>query len=197
MYCDRCGTPFATGAQYCTSCGKQITGAATGAHSTAGAGAPAGAATMRTAPGVAPASARTSIGSGDGRVQRNLALLAGLWAASGVLRFLGIGWFVAFRRMFGSGWGWPMGNWGSDFGPWAWGGLLSGGIFLALFGVLHLLLAWGLFEKQPWARTLGIVLGLLALIRIPFGTALGIYTLWVLLPAGSGKEYDHLAGVKA
>ena len=180
MYCDRCGTPFAGGAQYCTSCGKQITGAPAVSEG----------ATMGTA---APA-ARVP---GGGRVQRNLTLLAGLWMANGVLRLLGMGWLFAFRRMFGWGWGWPMSNWGPGFGPWMWGGLLSGGVFLALFGVLHLLLAWGLFEKQPWARMLGIVLGLLALIRIPFGTALGIYTLWVLLPESSGKEYDRLAGASA
>lgn len=179
MYCDRCGTPFPGGTQYCTSCGKQITGAPSGGGASAGA---------------AIHAPRTT---GDGRVQRNLTLLAGLWAANGILRFLGIGWMFAFRHMFGWGWGWPLSNWGTGFGPWWWGGLLSGGIFLALFGVLHFLLAWGLFEKQPWARILGIVLGLLALIRIPFGTALGIYTLWVLLPESSAKEYDRLAGVRA
>src|SRR6267378_4301550 len=65
-------------------------------------------------------------------------------------------------------------------------------IVLALFGVLHLALAWGLFEREPWARMLGLVLGFLALLRFPFGTALGIYTLWVLLPETSGKEYDRL-----
>jgi hypothetical protein len=67
------------------------------------------------------------------------------------------------------------------------------GIFLGLFGVLHLVLAWGLFEREPWGRFLGLVLGFLALVRFPFGTALGIYTLWVLLPETSGKEYERLA----
>jgi tellurite resistance protein TehA-like permease len=66
-------------------------------------------------------------------------------------------------------------------------------MFLALFGVLHLVLAWGLFERQPWARTLGVVLGFLALLRFRLGTALGIYTLWVLLPEESSREYDHLS----
>jgi hypothetical protein len=177
MYCDRCGTPFAGGAQYCTSCGKQITGAPAAGLGRTGSGVPG------------------SRAAGDGRVQRNLTLMAGLWAASGVLRLLGIGWLTMFQRSFG--WGWPMNHWGPDLNPWMWGGLLSGGLFLALFGVLHLLLAWGLFERQPWARILGIVLGLLALIRIPFGTILGIYTLWVLLPERSGKEYEGLAGAKA
>ena len=71
--------------------------------------------------------------------------------------------------------------------------LFSVGIFLGLFGVLHLVLAWGLFEREPWARFLGLALGFLALLRFPFGTALGIYTLWVLLPETSGKEYERLA----
>jgi hypothetical protein len=38
-----------------------------------------------------------------------------------------------------------------------------------------------------------VVLGFLALLRFPLGTALGIYTLWVLLPEESSREYDHLS----
>jgi hypothetical protein len=30
-------------------------------------------------------------------------------------------------------------------------------------------------------------------IHIPFGTALGIYTLWVLLPAHAEEEYEKLS----
>jgi hypothetical protein len=48
---------------------------------------------------------------------------------------------------------------------------------------------WGLLQREPWARMLTIVLAFLALFNIPFGTALGIYTLWVLLPAESDAEY--------
>ena len=59
--------------------------------------------------------------------------------------------------------------------------------------LLHLALAWGLFERQSWARILGLVLGILALLRFPFGTALGIYTLWVLAPESSAREYDRLS----
>jgi hypothetical protein len=46
-----------------------------------------------------------------------------------------------------------------------------------------------------WARILGLVIGFLALVRIPFGTALGIYTIWVLLLEQSGREYDQLCRV--
>jgi hypothetical protein len=38
-----------------------------------------------------------------------------------------------------------------------------------------------------------IVLGILALFHPPFGTALGIYTLWVLLPTESAAEYDRMS----
>jgi len=38
-----------------------------------------------------------------------------------------------------------------------------------------------LIERQNWARILVLVLGFLNLLNIPFGTALGIYTFWVLL----------------
>jgi hypothetical protein len=36
------------------------------------------------------------------------------------------------------------------------------------------------------------VLGILVVLRFPFGTALGIYTLWVLAPEESAREYDQL-----
>lgn len=39
----------------------------------------------------------------------------------------------------------------------------------------------GLIKFKPWARILGIVISALDLISVPFGTALGIYGLWVLL----------------
>jgi hypothetical protein len=68
---------------------------------------------------------------------------------------------------------------------------------LALLGgaVLGLMAGWGLLERQPWARTLAIVLACFHLLNPPFGTALGIYSLWVLLPAASEEEYRRLARV--
>ncbi len=39
----------------------------------------------------------------------------------------------------------------------------------------------GLLMFKPWARILTIVLSVLHLFNVPFGTALGIYGLWALL----------------
>jgi hypothetical protein len=61
--------------------------------------------------------------------------------------------------------------------------LAAGGICVGL----------GLMQRASWARIVAIVLGILALFHPPFGTALGIYTLWVLLADENGEEYRYLA----
>jgi uncharacterized membrane protein (DUF2068 family) len=67
-----------------------------------------------------------------------------------------------------------------------------GGFFIA-GGVVGLIAGWGLYERRSWARMLAIVLAFLSLLHPPFGTAIGIYTLWVLLPAASEAEYQRIA----
>ena len=59
------------------------------------------------------------------------------------------------------------------------GGMVAAFFFLAL-GVPGLVVGIGLYKLRPWARVLGIVMSALDLTHIPFGTALGIYGLWVL-----------------
>ncbi|HWQ54328.1 MAG TPA: zinc ribbon domain-containing protein [Bryobacteraceae bacterium] len=60
------------------------------------------------------------------------------------------------------------------------------GLTFLVAAVLGFVAGWGLLERAPWARTLSIVLGIIALVDVPLGTALGIYTLWVLLPLRPG-----------
>lgn len=60
------------------------------------------------------------------------------------------------------------------------------GLTFLVAAVLGFVAGWGLLERAPWARTLAIVLGIIALVDVPLGTALGIYTLWVLLPLRPG-----------
>ena len=53
-------------------------------------------------------------------------------------------------------------------------------VFCLVWAVPGLVVGIGLLKRQPWARILGIVMSALSLMHIPFGTALGIYGLWVL-----------------
>jgi hypothetical protein len=76
------------------------------------------------------------------------------------------------------------------FGPLALM-LLGGSILLVAAG--GILVGRGLRNREPWTRTAAIVLGILAIVHPPFGTALGIYTLWVLLSDDGGTEYRRLA----
>ena len=64
---------------------------------------------------------------------------------------------------------------------------------LLAFGVLGIFAGWGLLTRQSWARAFALVFGGINLMELPFGTALGIYTLWVLLPTESQKEYHSTA----
>ncbi len=67
------------------------------------------------------------------------------------------------------------------------------GWLLLVKAAAGLIAGWGLLQRQDWARTVALVVGFVALLNVPIGTALGIYTLWVLLPAQSDEEYKALA----
>jgi zinc-ribbon domain len=73
-------------------------------------------------------------------------------------------------------------------------------LFLTVAGGTLLILATGgicvglgLMQRRSWARVAAIILGVLSLFHPPLGTALGVYTLWVLLADDHGDEYRYLA----
>ena len=70
-------------------------------------------------------------------------------------------------------------------------------IFILAKAACGFIAGWGLLQREPWARVIALVLGFLSLFNIPFGTAVGIYTLWVLLPGQSLEEYDTLVAARA
>lgn len=67
------------------------------------------------------------------------------------------------------------------------------GSYSLVFGAVGIVAGWGLMQRRHWARVLAIVLSFLRLLNFPFGTALGIYTLVILLPAGGAAEWDRIA----
>ena len=62
-------------------------------------------------------------------------------------------------------------------------GLVGGFVFivLAALSIPCVIAGIGLLKFRSWAQMLAIIMSVLNLPGIPFGTALGIYGLWVLL----------------
>ena len=53
-------------------------------------------------------------------------------------------------------------------------------VFLVIVSLPGLIAGVGLLKFRPWARVAGIIVAVLYLVHIPFGTIIGIYGLWVL-----------------
>jgi hypothetical protein len=135
----------------------------------------------------APVPAAAAAVPDRGRVESHIRVLEILWIVLSVLRLFPA---VALLTMGNVGFP-PMPNHMAGFMRPLMGFL---GLALAVTAALGFVTAWGLMTRQSWARMLAIVLGCIALIDIPFGTALGIYTLWVLVPAESEREFRRLVG---
>ena len=122
-----------------------------------------------------------------------------LWCIFGVYRIAGGPLGMFFVRIATMGRSatmavWPLWRPFGPFGPQWMNAMLP---LIATAVVISagwlLLVGYSLLTRRPWGRTLAIIVAVLSLLKIPFGTALGIYTLWVLAPADSGAEYDSIA----
>jgi len=55
------------------------------------------------------------------------------------------------------------------------------GVFLVVLSIPGLVAGIGLLRCKRWSRVLALIVGAFDLLDIPFGTALGVYSFWVLL----------------
>jgi hypothetical protein len=65
-------------------------------------------------------------------------------------------------------------------------------VFLLARVGLAALAGWGLLERTQWGRIVAIVAACLSLLKFPFGTAMGIWTLIVLLGYRNSTLYEQL-----
>ena len=165
MYCSGCGQPLPAGQGFCPQCGRPA------------------------APAAPPVPG----------------LQFELENYAGKVKLLGIFWFVyaalsmalgvaalAFAHAFFSG----------RFGPWMHGPLPPdwmgpaflhfAWVFLVARTGLALAAGWGLMERAQWGRIVAIVAAFLSLLKFPFGTILGIWTLVVLLGYRNTSLYERL-----
>lgn len=171
MVCQACGSPV-EGA-FCSKCGTPVSAPPPPMYGTPQ--------LMQVAP----------------KVQRHVQTLGILWCVYGAYRAVG-GIFAVMFLMGAStpaflGW---LGSRGLPFLPFVpvMGGLaVLAAVVILLVSCLAFATGFSLLSRKPWGRTLAIVVAILSLIKIPVGTGLGIYTLWVLASAASGMEYDAIA----
>jgi len=122
-------------------------------------------------------------------------MLGVLWIALSAIHLLrGVGRLLGARMLGLVGRAW------FDVMPWGWpvGHIVPAA--LSFMGMISLILAaagfaagWGLMERRPWARTLAIIVAVIALLNPILGIVLGIYTLWVLLPSDAEAEWRRTA----
>ena len=67
-------------------------------------------------------------------------------------------------------------------------------VMLLTFAVPFVAAGWGLLKFRPWSRILGIILAVLCLTQIPFGTLLGIYALIILFKKDTEALFAPPAG---
>ncbi len=53
--------------------------------------------------------------------------------------------------------------------------------FIILLSLPGIVAGIGLLKRKEWARILSLILGVIDLINFPLGTAIGIYTIWVMV----------------
>jgi hypothetical protein len=129
------------------------------------------------------------------RVREHVRLVGILWMAYSALHVVvGLLVLVVGRTVFGHAMHFHHGP-PPEVSVWLRPLLTFIGWFILAKAGVGFFAGWGLLQREKWARTVALVVGFIALLSVPVGTALGIYTLWVLLPSQSDDEYKALAQV--
>ena len=168
MFCDGCGAQLSANQSFCSTCGKPVR------------------------PGMPPFGAAVpAMGSAvQLRVLHHAKVAGILWLIYSIIHLLPGLFLIGFSHFMS-------GYLPSDVPIFVPGILHFIGIGISLASIVGVIAGWGLLSWKPWARVLTIVISFLHLLNFPLGTALGIYSLWVLLPAESEQRYREQSAVAA
>ncbi len=178
MICQACGCKQGAG-QFCRQCGAPLTAAPP---------APGGM-PQQAWPG-SPYAAAWALQRKE-RVQGNVQPMGILWLVYGLSRLLS--GFVGATVLRNLATGGRFGD-APPFLPHLFACLAPiVAVTSAVMGCCALLTGYALLTRKSWGRTVALVFAILALLKLPFGTALGIYTIWVLAPRASWAEWDAIS----
>jgi hypothetical protein len=170
MFCSGCGQALAAGQPVCTQCGHPV------------------APVVPPIPGLA-----IQLDSYASQV-RALSMVWFIYAGLSLLTgFAGLTFLHGFlSNHFGN---WGHGPWADGSGPPEWlGQAIFHFVWVAVLfrSALAFIVGWGLHERSEWGRIVAIVAAFLSLLKFPFGTALGIWTLVMLLGYRNSTLYEQL-----
>lgn len=114
--------------------------------------------------------------AGEEKMNKHIDVLSVLWIVSGALGFLFA--FFVFWLLYGISYI-PDVDWQASqilrvVGAWI------GGI-IAFFSIPEIIAGVGLIKRKEWGRILALVVAFFNLIWFPLGTALGVYSIVILL----------------
>ncbi len=179
MFCQQCGKQLDDTARFCGECGVPTVGNSAAAEATAR-GTLAG----------ASANAVERLGS-------QLRVLGILWAVYSGFRMLMAVWTVIFTRALMPAFAEIVPHDAAlNMAPFlrAMSGFyILTGVWAIVAGIVGIWASWALLKRERSGRTIALVIAFVSLISIPFGTALGVYTLVVLLPQTAGLTYEQIA----
>jgi hypothetical protein len=173
MYCSGCGQALEPGQTVCPQCNRSV-------------------APMTPLPPPVPG-LQFELEHYAGKVK----VLGILWLVyAGLSILLGFAGLTFARALMAGGFGpWMHGPWMNGPGAPNWVFPIAfhlAWLFLSIRAVVCALAGWGLLEHTGWGRIAAIVIGILSLIKFPFGTALGIATLVILLGYRNSTLYEQL-----
>ena len=170
MFCSGCGQALAPEQGFCAQCGRPV--------------APA----VPSVPGL-----RFQVESYAGKVKA-LSIVWFIYAGfSLVVGIAGLAFAKAFLSGFLSPWmhGPDM---GTQMPEWILPAILHFAlVFLIIRSGLALAAAWGLWQRAEWGRIVAIIAAFFCVLKFPFGTALGIWTLVTLLGYRNTTLYEQLS----
>ena len=170
MYCSGCGFGLAPGQPVCPQCGRPV---------------------MMAAPPPVPAFQFELAGYAS-----KMRALSTVWFIYGglalVTGFVGMAFMNAWFNGHGS---WMQGPWGhTPFPPFWFGPMIRfGWTFVIARSVLALMAGYGLMERAPWGRMVAIVAAFLSILKFPFGTAIGVWTLIMLMGYRNTTLYEQIS----
>ena len=175
MFCSGCGQPLTPGQQVCSQCGRPTV-----------------------PPPAPPPPLVPNMAFEVANYANRVKALSTVWFIYGGLVIVtGIIGLTFAREFFNGGFGpWMHGPWAHGnlpFGPGFGSAIIHfAWIMIVVRAGLAFAAGYGLMERAPWGRVVAIVAAFLSILKIPFGTALAIWTLVTLLGYRNTSLYDQL-----